>query len=137
MELKNVEIISIEKLKTFDSGFSCVEWVVKEQEGQYPQFLKLQSNKDKAENVIKYQKVGDMVDVSINLQGRQWTNPEGEVKTFNTIEAWKVFKADLSDDKAKKAVGVIDSVFEPLEPSKSSVANNAPVQDEEDDILPF
>ena len=130
MELKNVEIISIDKIKRFEgSEFYCVEWVVKEQEGQYPQFLKLQSNKDKADNVVKYQKVGDNVDVSINLQGRQWTDPKGVVKTFNTKEAWKVFKADLSDDKAQKVVSAIDAAFEPVEASKSNI--------EEDDDLPF
>jgi len=130
MELKNVEIISIDKLKTFTgSEFYCVEWVVKVDDGEYPQFIKLQSNKDKADSVIKYNKVGDKVDVSFNLKGRQWTNPKGEVVTFNTIEAWKVYKADLSDDNMKKAVDVIDGAFPPLE---------EPIKVQEgDDDLPF
>ena len=130
MELKNVEIISIGEIRRFDnSEFYLVEWVVKDDSGQYPQFLKLQSNKDKADNVIKYNKVGDRVDVSINLQGRQWTNPQGEVKTFNTIEAWKVFKVDLSDDNVKNGAEVVDAVFEPLEASK--------INDDQEDDLPF
>tara|TARA_R100001086_G_scaffold91296_1_gene45184 strand:- start:385 stop:750 length:366 start_codon:yes stop_codon:yes gene_type:complete len=108
MELKNVEIVRIGELRTFDSGFSLVEFVVKTDE-QYPQTLQLQANKEKAENLIKFNKVGDKVDVSINLRGREWTNPEGVVKVFNTIEAWKVFKAD----SAEKAAEVIDKVFEP------------------------
>lgn len=96
MELKNVKIKSIDKLKTFDSGFTCVDFVVVTSE-EYPQTLKLQANKEKAENLIKYNKVGDTVDCSINLRGREWTNPEGKTVVFNTIEAWKVFKADVSD----------------------------------------
>ena len=127
MELKNVEIISIGELKTFDSGFCLVTFVVKTDE-QYPQFLELQANKEKAENLIKFNKVGHKVDVSLNLRGRQWTNPEGVVKTFNTLEAWKVFKADLSDDNMKKAVDVIDGVFPPLE---------EPIKDDEFGDLPF
>jgi len=128
MELKNVEIISIGELKTFDSGFCLVTFVVKTDE-QYPQFLELQANKEKAENLIKFNKVGHKVDVSLNLRGRQWTNPEGVVKTFNTLEAWKVFKADLSDDNMKKAVDVIDGAFPPLE---------EPIKVQEgDDDLPF
>ena len=131
MELKNVEIISIGEIKRFDnSEFYLVEWVVKEEDGEYPQYLKLQTNKDKADKLIKFNKVGDKVDVSINLRGRQWTNPEGEVKTFNTIEAWKVFKADLSDDKLKKIAEVVDAVFEPLEEPKKTF-------DDVDDDLPF
>ena len=128
MELKNVEIISIGELKTFDSGFCLVTFVVKTDE-QYPQFLELQANKEKAENLIKFNKVGHKVDVSLNLRGRQWTNPEGVVKTFNTLEAWKVFKADLSDDNMKKAVDIIDGAFPPLE---------EPIKVQEgDDDLPF
>jgi single-stranded DNA-binding protein len=93
MELKNVEIIRIGEIKTFGSGFACVEFVVKTDE-QYPQTLQLQANKEKAENLVKYNKVGDKVDINVNLRGREWTNPQGEVKVFNTIEAWKIFKAN-------------------------------------------
>jgi len=96
MELKNVKIKSIDKLKTFDSGFTCVDFVVVTNE-QYPQTLKLQANKEKAENLIKYNKVGDVVDISINLRGREWTNKEGKEVVFNTIEAWKVFKSETKD----------------------------------------
>ena len=92
MELKNVEILRIGELKTFKSGFKCVEFIVKTSE-QYPQTLKLQSNKEKADELIKFNKVGDKLDVSINVLGREWTNDEGQVFVFNTLEAWKVFKA--------------------------------------------
>ena len=112
MELKNVEIKQIGELKTFDSGFSCVDFVVKTKE-EYPQTLKLQANKDKAENLIKYNKVGDTVDVSINLRGREWQNPKGETVVFNTIEAWKVFKAETNEDAVKQAAKIIDNAFEP------------------------
>lgn len=95
MELKSVTIRKIEELKKFDSGFYCVDFVV-ETNDEYPQFLKLQANKEKAENLIKYNKVNDVVDVSINLRGRKWTNKEGKEVVFNTIEAWKVFKVDSS-----------------------------------------
>ena len=122
MELKNARIKSIGKLKTFDkSDFSCVEWVVTTDE-EYPQTLALQSNKDKAENLIKFNKVGDVVDVSVNLRGREWTNPQGEVKVFNTIEAWKVFKAETLES----AAALIDSVFKPED-----------LEEEDNNDLPF
>jgi len=97
MELKNVKIKSIDKLKTFDSGFSCVDFVVVTNK-HYPQTLKLQANKEKAENLIKYNKVRDNVDVSINLRGREWISAEGKVSVFNTIEAWKVFKSETTTE---------------------------------------
>lgn len=102
MELKNATIKSIDKLKTFDSGFSCVDFVVVTSE-EYPQTLKLQANKEKADNLIKYNKVGDKVDISVNLRGREWENKDGKKVVFNTIEAWKVFRADEG-----KAEGVIE-----------------------------
>ena len=103
MELKNVEIVKIGELKTFpNSEFYLVEFVVKTND-QYPQLIQLQANKDKADNVIKYNKVGDIVDCSINLRGREWTNPQGEVKYFNTIECWKVFKASADNQSTQTA----------------------------------
>lgn len=112
MELKNVEIKQIGELKTFDSGFSCVDFVVKTNE-EYPQTLKLQANKEKADNLIKYNKVGDTVDISINLRGREWTNPKGETVVFNTIEAWKVFKSDDNKNAVQLAANAIDKIMPP------------------------
>ena len=99
MELKNVEIKSIGGIETFgENGFKVVKFVVKEDSNaKYPQVLGLQCTQDKAENLIKYNKVGDRVDVSFNLRGREWTNKEGKTSVFNTIEAWKVFKAELQE----------------------------------------
>jgi hypothetical protein len=35
-------------------------------------------------------KVGQEVDVHLNIRGRSWQNPQGETKYFNTLEAWKI-----------------------------------------------
>jgi len=43
---------------------------------------------EKVENFNKYNKVGDEVDVSFNISSR-----EHEGKWYNSIDAWKVFKA--------------------------------------------
>ena len=113
MELKNVKIKSIGEIKTFgDAGFKVVKFVV-ETADQYPQVLELQCTQDKADNLIKFNKVGDNVDCSINLRGREWTNPQGEVKVFNTIEAWKIFKAEPSSTAMAQATAMIDETFAP------------------------
>lgn len=121
MEIKNAEIIFIGELKQPTDNFKLVEFAVKTNE-QYPQTILLQCNNDKADNLIKYNKVGDIVDCSINLRGREWTNPQGETKYFNTIEAWKVFKSEI-----QKGADKIDEAFEPAGDLN---------QDEQDD-LPF
>ena len=122
MELKNVKIKSIGEIKTFgDAGFKVLKFVVETTDEQYPQVLELQCTQDKADNLIKYNKVGDMVDCSINLRGREWINPQGETKVFNTIEAWKVFKAEGATALAPPA---------PFQPATD-------IKEEEQDDLPF
>lgn len=78
MELKNVEIKRIGEIQTFGSnGFKVVKWVVvDDSNSEYPQTLELQCTQDKADQLLQYNKVGDRVDVSFNLRGREYTNPE-------------------------------------------------------------
>ena len=122
MELKNVKIKSIGEIKTFgDAGFKVLKFVVETTDEQYPQVLELQCTQDKTDNLIKYNKVGDMVDCSINLRGREWVNPQGETKVFNTIEAWKVFKAEGATASAPP---------EPFQPATD-------IKEEDHDDLPF
>jgi len=58
-------------------------------DGQYPQDISVQFGQDKC-SLLDGIKEGQEVEVSYNLKGREWTNPQGEVKYFNTIEGWKV-----------------------------------------------
>ena len=95
----------------------CLKFVVTT-EGEYPQVLELQCTQDKADNLIQFNKVGDVVDCAINLRGREWTSPEGKVSVFNTIEAWKVFKADSS--------GVVEPAFEPAGDLNADNSNDLP-----------
>ena len=34
--------------------------------------------------------IGQEVDVHFNLRGRKWTDPKGEVKYFNSLQAWRI-----------------------------------------------
>lgn len=94
--MKNVLIKSIGEVQEFGAnGFKVAKFiVVDDSSSEYEQILELQCTQDKADNLVKYNKAGDRVDISYNLRGREWTNPQGEVKVFNSIEAWKVFKVD-------------------------------------------
>ena len=97
MELKNVEIKSIGEIQEFGANnFKVVKFVVIDYSSpDYPQVLELQATQDNAENLLKYNKVAQRVDVSFNLRGREWTNKETQkVSVFNTIEAWRVSKAE-------------------------------------------
>ena len=82
----------IKETETFDSGFTKRDLIVLTQE-QYPQYISIQFLKDKTSLLDKF-KEGDSVSVGINLGGREWTSPKGEVRYFNSITGWKIDKVD-------------------------------------------
>ena len=78
-------------IKTYgDNGFRKREVVLTTQE-QYPQHLLIEFIQDRCELLDSFN-VGENVKISINLRGREWENPEGEVKYFNSIHGWRIEK---------------------------------------------
>lgn len=79
----------IGETQTFGSnGFRKREVVVTTEE-QYPQSIMVEFVQDKTDLLNSYA-VGQQVKISINLRGREWTNPQGEVKYFNSIQGWRI-----------------------------------------------
>ena len=58
-------------------------------DGQYPQDIIIQFQQGKCV-LLDNLKIGQIVKIHFNLQGREWTNPKGEVKYFNTVVGWKI-----------------------------------------------
>jgi hypothetical protein len=58
-------------------------------DGQYPEHIQCEFVQDKCSLLDSFN-VNQMVTVSINLKGREWTDKTGQVKYFNTIQAWKI-----------------------------------------------
>ena len=69
--------------------FKKREFVITDNSSQYPQHISFQLTQDKCSLLDQY-KVGDELKVHFNLRGREWTSPKGEVKYFNTLEAWRI-----------------------------------------------
>ena len=44
---------------------------------------------DRCELLDSFQE-GQQVEISFDLRGREWTNPQGQVKYFNSLQAWKL-----------------------------------------------
>lgn len=88
----NIKGKLIEKSETQNvtDTFKKREFVVEYAENpQYPEFVKfelIQSNCQLLDNL----NVGDTLDISFNLKGRKWTDPKGETKYFNSLQAWKI-----------------------------------------------
>ena len=58
-------------------------------DGQYPQDIIIQFSQGNCALLDNLQ-IGQIVKVHFNLQGREWTSPQGEVKYFNTVVGWKI-----------------------------------------------
>ena len=65
------------------------DFVLTDNSSQYPQHISMQLTQDKCRLMDNYN-VGDEIKVHFNLRGREWTSPKGEVKHFNTIDAWRI-----------------------------------------------
>lgn len=63
---------------------------------QYPQSIEVQFVQDKC-GILDSYALGDTVKVGINIRGREWTDPQGVVKYFNTIQGWKINKEGVKE----------------------------------------
>jgi hypothetical protein len=79
----------IQQAETF--GTFTKRGVVVTTDEQYPQDIMVEFVQDKCTLLDKY-KVGEDVKIGINLRGREWVNPEGVAKYFNTIQGWRIDK---------------------------------------------
>lgn len=119
------KIKMIDETKTYGSnGFRKRELVVTTEE-QYPQHIMIEFVQDKTDLLNSYQ-VGQNVKVSINLRGREWVNPQGETKYFNSIQGWRIENIDQSVSQGMPPMPPADA-FEP--------ATN--LNDDDHDDLPF
>ena len=118
--IKGKVIVKNETIKVSEK-FSKRTFVISEA-GDYPQLIEVELQQDKC-NLIDSIEVGQEIEAHFNLRGRSWTNPQGEVKWFNTIVVWKI----------DGIVTEMKSTSEKL----SEVVNRATIADEVGDDLPF
>ena len=108
--------------------FAKREFVINDASSMYPQDILFQSVQDKCSMLDGYTE-GDNVEVSFNLRGREWTSPQGEVKYFNTLDAWRIEKVGQGMPQG----GPSDMNLNPVPASAPSASTEAA----EDDDLPF
>jgi hypothetical protein len=83
------KIKQIGETKEYGSnGFQKRELVLTTEE-QYPQHLLVEFVQDKC-SLLNSFAVGQRIKVGINLRGRDWQSPQGEIKYFNSIQGWRV-----------------------------------------------
>ncbi|MDX1272571.1 DUF3127 domain-containing protein [Bizionia paragorgiae] len=115
----------IGETQTFGSnGFRKRDLVVTTEE-QYPQHILVEFVQDKCDLLNNYQ-VGQDVKVNINLRGREWVNPQGETKYFNSIQGWRI---EASQGAAPAGMPEVPPA-QAFEPAKN-------LNEEDHDDLPF
>ena len=82
------KLVVINATQVVSEKFSKRTFVVATDD-KFPQEIEFQLTQDKCDYLDQY-KVGEQVNVSLNIRGRSWQNPQGETKYFNTLEAWKI-----------------------------------------------
>lgn len=103
------KIKKIDETRTYGtSGFRKREVVITTEE-QYPQMLLIEFVQDKCDLLNDYQ-IGQDVKISINLRGREWINPEGEAKYFNSIQGWRIENAAAMNTAAIPPAETFESI---------------------------
>ena len=89
MEIKGI-IKKISETVQISDRFRKREFVVEYSNNpDYPQPLQFEMVQDRCELLDSFQE-GQEVEVHFDLRGREWTNPQGQVKYFNSLQAWKL-----------------------------------------------
>ena len=111
---------------TFNSGFTKREFVIRVEEGRFPQEIKFQCVRDRI-NALNGIKAGDVVKIGFEVRGHEWNE-----KYFVDLEAVSVSKVD--------ADGTSVTMDEPAPPPADDLAAAGGSMAEDnfaDDDMPF
>ncbi len=115
MEIKGV-IKKISETVQISDRFRKREFVLEYSSNpDYPQPIQLELVQDRCELLDEF-KEGQEVEVHFDLRGREWTSPQGQVKYFNSLQAWRL----VAENEVAKT---------PIQDNQDS-SKSSPVQDE-------
>ena len=118
------KILEVKDTQQVSDSFKKRSFIVEYAENpQYPEYISFELIQDRCSLLDGFQ-AGQEVEVSCNLKGRKWVNPEGETKYFNSLQAWRIDEATSSGSSS----GMTTST--PQSPDASSTTN-------EENDLPF
>ncbi|MDO1447316.1 DUF3127 domain-containing protein [Rhodocytophaga aerolata] len=127
-------VVEITPTQQVSDKFRKREFVVEFAENtQYPEFVKLELVQDKCDLLDKFA-VGQEVEVMFNLKGRRWTDAKGEVKYFNSLQAWKINAAGSKATAPNSPAPAKAEAGQPARPYTDWAPNG---EGNLDDDLPF
>lgn len=84
---KLIQVTDVQQISnTFKKRSFVIEYI---ENPQYPEYISFDLIQDRC-SIIESFKIDDEVEISFNLKGRKWINPEGFKKYFNSLHAWKI-----------------------------------------------
>ena len=101
MALKGKIIMIGDTTEYGENNFKKREFAIETLDEQYPQKIGLECIQSKCDLLDDF-KLGDLVTVKSNLKGREWENPDGEMKYFNSLQVWKITKDGNSTPETQK-----------------------------------
>ncbi|GIJ92791.1 hypothetical protein CAPN002_00090 [Capnocytophaga stomatis] len=88
MELQGRIKLIYDTLTFGTNGFQKREVVITTEE-QYPQHIIVEFTQEKCALLDAFY-IGQLVKISFNVRGREWINPQGEAKYFNSLQGWRI-----------------------------------------------
>ena len=82
-------IKEIKETQVITDSFSKREFIITDESSQYPQIILFQFTQDRCDLLNAFA-VGQEITINFNLRGREWTSLTGDVRVFNTLEAWRI-----------------------------------------------
>ncbi|MFM2227603.1 MAG: hypothetical protein RL664_946 [Bacteroidota bacterium] len=120
-------LVKFYETKTFPSGFSIQEFVVRTDE-RYPQEILIQAAKEKIDTLKNF-KENDVVKVKFNLRGREYNG-----RHFVSLDMWAMDIAAAGNTTASNPSTMSNSAA----PAAAPVMNSNPADNDADgDDLPF
>jgi hypothetical protein len=111
------EIHTMGKTNKVTPKFSKREFVlVIDKDDKFTQYLPFQVNNDKCSLLDDY-KVGDTITAHFNMRGREWEKSPGDVKTFLSLEVWRIDAGgEEGEESAPKAKATAKPKAPPSDP---------------------
>ena len=104
LELKGTLTHILDKVVYEKTDFTKREFIIKTDDEQYPQDIKFEVHGEKrADDLEKYNKIGNNVSVKFNLRGKLFTNKEGVEVAYPSLVAWRIDRVDNNEPVVETA----------------------------------
>lgn len=101
MELKGT-IKEIYETKQINESFKVRKFVITDNNEDYPQYITFQLTQNRTA-LLDSINIGQSVIIKFNLKGKQWLDPDGVIKYFNSLEAYEIeFKPNKKEKRIER-----------------------------------